>query len=135
MRERHSERGARGRVRGVTAVELLAGLGTVGVLALAATLLIVRSGANQDLSQAQADAGRILEATKAWHEEHAEEGGCPTVSVLVHESILGEEVPTADPWGGKFRVQCDGDRLRVRSAGPDRRAGTHDDLEVARVHG
>lgn len=62
----------------------------------------------------------LLESTNA----------CPTVSELVEAQVLDEGANTEDPWGGEWRVNCDDGRIRVASAGPDRRAATKDDIVV-----
>ncbi|HVU02350.1 MAG TPA: hypothetical protein VHE30_11390 [Polyangiaceae bacterium] len=76
------------------------------------------------------DAARqLLAATRSWQAEHGE--GCPTISELVEDGRLGEKDRVEDSFGNRFRIICDGARPVVRSAGPDHKAGTKDDLSIA----
>ena len=56
----------------------------------------------------------------------------PTV---MEDGRLDADARTDDAWGNRFRIICDGPRTTVRSAGPDGRAGTPDDLKVVRGSG
>lgn len=53
---------------------------------------------------------------------------CPTVEQLITSGILEANRPTRDAWGRPFRVDCSGEEVVVHSDGPDRKAGTDDDL-------
>ena len=80
------------------------------------------------------DAARqVLAATEAWQSDHGD--GCPTLSELMEDGRLDADARTDDAWGNRFRIICDGPRTTVRSAGPDGRAGTPDDLKVVRGSG
>ena len=90
------------------------------------------SGSDDDLADqdtAQLSATRILEATQSWSEEN-EGQGCPSVSQLVEEEHLSKKARTDDPWGGRFRVVCEGDTIVIRSPGRDGKLGTPDDVRV-----
>jgi hypothetical protein len=60
--------------------------------------------------------------------------GCPTVQqimVLTPESARTDllmDTNGIDPWGTPYQVECDPDKVHVFSMGPDRRAGTADDI-------
>lgn len=58
------------------------------------------------------------------------ESSCPTFDELMTAGILDEAAEKKDPWGGAWRIQCDGARVTVSSDGPDRRSGTPDDIRV-----
>jgi type II secretory pathway pseudopilin PulG len=60
---------------------------------------------------------------------HGDEG-CPTFDELVKAGAVDEAAEKKDPWGGSWRIQCDGPRVTVSSDGPDRRSGTADDIRV-----
>lgn len=61
--------------------------------------------------------------------------GCPTVQQVLAlnleplKSELQKETTGVDPWGTPYRIQCDGDHVLVISLGPDKRAGTADDIK------
>lgn len=54
---------------------------------------------------------------------------CPTVEQLVRDRVLDPKPAVAnDPWGTAFTIQCSDEAVSVRSAGPDRKLGTADDI-------
>lgn len=61
--------------------------------------------------------------------------GCPTVQQVLElnleplKSELQKGTTGVDPWGTPYRIQCDRDHVLVFSLGPDKRAGTADDIE------
>ncbi|MCP5065215.1 MAG: hypothetical protein GY946_01500, partial [bacterium] len=77
------------------------------------------------------DAQRVLNAAEEWKKTEDVEGGdgCPTLSQLQHERFLSREASTEDPWGNRFRIKCS-EQVSVRSAGPDGKAGTSDDVRI-----
>ena len=54
--------------------------------------------------------------------------GCPGVQDLVEGNFLDKSKETKDAWDNDFAIQCDGDNIRVSSAGPDKEMGTDDDI-------
>jgi hypothetical protein len=64
--------------------------------------------------------------------------GCPTARQVLEltegswKTELREATNGNDAWGTPFRVVCDEDRVRVFSLGPDKLAGTEDD--VSSIH-
>jgi hypothetical protein len=103
-----------------------------GVTALTA-VVVAHTEAGEAPGIAVDAARQVLAATEAWQTEHGE--GCPTLSELVEDGRLDSDARTDDAWGNRFRIICDGPRATVRSAGPDGRAGTPDDLKVERGSG
>jgi hypothetical protein len=80
------------------------------------------------------DAARqVLAATQAWQGDHSD--GCPTISELIEDGRLDDKARVEDSWGNRFRIVCDGTRTSIHSAGPDRKAGTPDDLRIGRDDG
>jgi hypothetical protein len=70
----------------------------------------------------------ICEAAERYAARHGE---CPSVATLISARRLDADY-TSDPWGGAYEIECSGSRVIVRSAGPDRRVGTEDDISSAR---
>jgi hypothetical protein len=103
-----------------------------GVTALTA-VVVAHTEAGEAPGVAIDAARQVLAATEAWQTEHGD--GCPTLSELVEDGRLDSDARTDDAWGNRFRIICDGPRTTVRSAGPDGRAGTPDDLKVERGSG
>ena len=58
----------------------------------------------------------------------AGDAACPTIDALIASQMI-EAVRADDPWGVRYEVICKGDEVSgARSAGPDRRMGTSDDV-------
>ena len=55
---------------------------------------------------------------------------CPTPERLVKAGMLDEGSRLRDGWDTPFVVECDGERTQVRSAGPDRKLATVDDIVI-----
>lgn len=53
---------------------------------------------------------------------------CPTVEELKHERFLSTDFSAQDPWGGTYKIVCDGSEVTVSSLGPDKSPGTADDI-------
>jgi hypothetical protein len=58
----------------------------------------------------------------------AHPGSCPSVADLKSDGILERGFRSTDLWGSPWEVMCGGEDVAVRSAGPDRRSGTRDDV-------
>lgn len=54
---------------------------------------------------------------------------CPTVDMLIGAGVLDEDTSTKDPWGGPWRIVCEGGKVTVSSDGPDKVQGTDDDIQ------
>ena len=120
------------RQRGVTTVELAAGVGVIALVATASAWFLSSSRAQKDSDTAVTSAQRVLNAAEEWKKTEGAEGseGCPTLSQLQHERFLSREAPVEDPWGNRFKIQCSVEDLSVRSAGPDQKTGTSDDVRI-----
>lgn len=74
----------------------------------------------------------IRSATILYRSAHGDgpDRACPTVATLRGEAFLDRGFYGRDPWGGAWEVRCADDDVIVRSNGPDRKAGTADDVVV-----
>jgi hypothetical protein len=116
--------------RGVTYLELGLAAGAVAV-ALAGVFLIFTPVASASAGDsAIKNAQAIHDAAVSFREDNP--NGCPTITQLVHEKKLGSEAATDDPWGQRYRIECDADSIRVISPGADKKRGTGDDIRVPR---
>ena len=112
--------------RGVTKVELSAGVTLVALAVLGANLFFTsRSQANADAVVVK-EARSIAHAAENYRSDNG--GGCPTLSVLKHEGV--STLPNEDPWGERYLIECDDDEVRVVSSGKDRTMDTSDDISV-----
>ncbi len=131
MSSRHPNK--RAGQRGVTLVELVLSATVLAVIAGAAALFIAPRANAQQIDSTVRDAQRIRDAALEWRRDNPT--GCPTLSQLEHEGALDSNATQDDPWGGRFRVICDGDEIAAASAGPDGKLGNHDDVRVPRPRG
>lgn len=106
------------RVVWIAAVALLAGRVVVDAAAAARDLWYAREAAGD---------ARVLGylGVANWRMDHGKR--CPPDAAAIARHMgVGR---TVDPWGTPYQVRCVGDALpRVFSAGPDRVAGTRDDV-------
>jgi hypothetical protein len=68
-------------------------------------------------------------ATIIWRQDFPD-GPCPTVDQLKALKILDTGFNSKDVWGNPILLTCEADDIVARSAGPDRRLGTDDDIRV-----
>ena len=60
--------------------------------------------------------------------------GCPTVQQVLEltpepaRTDMLMDTNGIDPWGTPYQIECDHDKVRVFSMGPDKQAGTADDI-------
>ena len=80
--------------------------------------------ANAQRKTATLDCQQIVQAAQLFF---AEQGRWPTsVEALADAKVLPRVL--RDPWDGAFELRVEADELHVRSAGPDRKLDTDDDL-------
>ncbi len=116
--------------RGITPFELVACLALVTLVCGAIGWLYATEEGASDATRAEATADSILRAAEQWRLEHSR--GCPTLTELIRDDRLPQDSVTDDPWGGRFRVRCEGDRLTVWSPGRDGTPSTADDVALPR---
>jgi len=73
------------------------------------------------------DGARAVKAAAVMHINLEDGASCPTLEDLVRSNHLAP-ASTLDPWGTPYVLRCEGDDIRVSSAGRDRIAGTGDDV-------
>jgi hypothetical protein len=107
--------------------------GALAALAAVTAVVVAHAGTGDEHAVA-IDAGRrVLAAVESWQTENSD--GCPTITQLVDDGRLEEDARTDDPWGNRYRIVCEGVHATVRSAGPDRRPGTPDDVKIGNGDG
>jgi hypothetical protein len=115
----------RSSARGVTLVELMATAALISLVAGGFALLV--GGKAEDSTEiAVKDAARIKRAADVWRTDNP--SGCPSISQLLRDGQLTEASRADDPWGGRYRLMCDGGDVRVISPGVDGRLSTSDDV-------
>jgi general secretion pathway protein G len=117
--------------RGLTRFEVTAIIGSLALVAAGIGLFTSSASAGTEQETAETDARRIAAAADEWRQNHSGVG-CPTVSRLIEDDKVEGAVRNDDPWGNRYRIDCDGSATRVRSAGRDGRLRTDDDVVVSR---
>lgn len=79
--------------------------------------------------QAKTDLRTVLPVAEKWRVDHGA-SECPTLERLVNEKEISAGTKLTDPWDRRYEIWCEGEQLRVASAGPDGRFGTRDDIVV-----
>ena len=114
---------------------LAIGLALIGVVALLAVVTVVSI-----VNRLKRAGGPSPQSNIAMLESNAENlrlfGGvyCPTVQQIMEltpepaRTFLRMDTNGIDPWGTPYQVACDHDKVRVSSMGPDKQAGTADDI-------
>ncbi len=69
---------------------------------------------------------QIGAAVALWRNDHGDK--CPRFEELVRDQVLAPNTSAKDPWGTPYDIECSGDGVRIRSAGPDARRDTPDDV-------
>ncbi|HEY6559786.1 MAG TPA: type II secretion system protein [Polyangiaceae bacterium] len=120
--------GRRGQ-RGVTLVEVLIVVAIIAMVAGGAAVFALPQYKKSQITSAKTGARVIRTAIQNW-QATSNESTCPTISQLVQEKQLDPGQNNNDPWGQPFVLQCSDDEVIVSSAGPDKKAGTKDDIRV-----
>jgi hypothetical protein len=121
---------ARRAARGVSLFEAKLLVAAVAVALGGGTIYFSSRTADDKVQLSKKDAHIILDAAR---DHLLEDGlGCPTVTSLKRDHRLEPSAAASDAWGGRFRVLCSGDELKVLSAGPDGRMDSKDDVRASR---
>ena len=117
--------------------KLIAGLALVFCIALLGAIVFVWTSTGcrfPDTPKHQAETGARIwrTAAQSWVEEAGAQL-CPTSAELRFARSVDPGQSELDPWGVAFRIECDGDHIDVRSAGPDRSWRTGDDITSPRL--
>jgi general secretion pathway protein G len=130
MRGRHPGRRWAGRsVRGFNLLEIMIVVAIISLLTTAVALGVTKWKRGADASISTTSADTLRRGVIAWRLQHGGDD-CPTRPVLIRDGVLDEGQKARDAWGTPLAIECDGERVRVRSCGPDRKPGTADDLVV-----
>jgi hypothetical protein len=112
--------------RGVTVIELGLIVSALAVVVGGGMLLLGSTKDADQRAESTQAAEQILLAAEDFRLEN--KTGCPTVTQLKSEGLLGKDAPLHDAWGERFRVQCDEAGVTVISSGSDGRIGSEDDV-------
>jgi general secretion pathway protein G len=114
--------------RGLALIEVLV---TVAIIVLISSAIALSALHYYEVSKkktAATSAGEVRNAIRASFIDHGDD--CPDVATLIARGALDESSARTDPWGTAWKTTCEGKRVIVSSAGPDRQFGTDDDIIV-----
>jgi len=117
----------RRRRRGFSLIEILVAVAILSLLAGVAVPAAMRQYSKSRVDSALLNAQGFRNATNAW-KLHTNSDDCPTPTRLIDDRMLDRGASPRDPWGNDFAIECDDGGVTVKSAGPDRRPGTADDI-------
>jgi len=127
-----SRKQRRTRGRALSLVEVLITVAIIAVVSAGIAFAAFASAERAKTKQTETNLQNLFHQVEAWR-SMANTDACPTLANLVDAGLLSEASSRTDPWGREYSVECDGARHRVISTGPDRKAGTDDDLFLPRA--
>ena len=111
--------------RGMALLEILIVLALIALVSATIGVMVVRRYKDAQIRIAQI---QVREVAGLVQQHVALKGDCPTD--LVGQRVMNSE--PRDPWGSRLAIDCPGthdpDGVDVASHGPDKRAGTGDDI-------
>jgi general secretion pathway protein G len=117
--------------RGVTLVEVLIVVAIMAMIAGGVAFAILPRMQEARVKTATQGALEIRKMVELWQTEN--DSSCPSVSQLKKDKYLDKAAASQDPWGTTFEINCTEGTVYVRSAGPDKQAGTKDDIQVPKA--
>jgi general secretion pathway protein G len=117
------------RKRGVTLFEVLIVVAIIALVSAGVALGAHRYLISSRKTATATNARNLRFAVKAWWIEH-DPSVCPTLQDLHRDGVLDADSPAVDAWGSPWQIECSELNVTVTSHGPDRRAGSADDIRV-----
>lgn len=114
------------RSRGMTLVEIMIVVVIMALMATAVGVAVLPRLKAARITQTRTDAQTVSSAAMQYLIDNPGEG-CPTVEQLAG-GYLSASTRLKDAWDNDFHIECSGDEVTVRSAGPDGNMGTEDDI-------
>jgi general secretion pathway protein G len=114
----------------MTLIEIMIVVAIIAMVAGGVAVMALPKMKEAQIKTAETGCRVIRTAVNQWQMAENEYGTCPTVSQLVQDKQLDAGQETNDPWGQAFTITCADDEVVVSSAGPDKKAGTKDDISI-----
>lgn len=114
------------REEGMTLVEIMIVVVIMALIATAVAVAVLPARERANVQATRSDVSTVRAAAENYVLENT--GDCPNMENLVGE-YLSRSARSEDAWGNAFQIECSGNEIIVRSAGPDGQMGSEDDIE------
>jgi general secretion pathway protein G len=121
-----------GRARGVTLFEVLIVVAILALISSGVGLAALSMWRRAQIEDAHTDGRVVLAGVEAYWALHGD-ARCPNIDEMIRDKVLRRDSKGRDPWGESWRIECTESEAVVTSTGPDRRAGTEDDIRIPPV--
>jgi general secretion pathway protein G len=122
----------RRRTAGVTLIEVMIVVAIMALLSSGVAVFVMPKLKEAQVSTAKTSAQVLRRAVQDWQRVNADIG-CPAMTQLVDGKHIDSTSSTDDPWGMPWAFSCTDDEIFVQSTGPDKKAGTEDDISVPKL--
>jgi general secretion pathway protein G len=116
------------KARGVTLIEILIVLAIVGLIAGGIAVYAIPKFQQAQKETTRQSAMALHTVSEAWRANHGNE--CPTPQLLKDQKEIAATSKITDAWDQPFTIVCEDDGTKVTSSGPDKKAGTADDITI-----
>lgn len=116
--------------RGMNLIEIMIVLAIITMIAGAVAVVAIPQMKEAQVKTATNGARVIRSAVSQWQLAENDYATCPTVSQLVQDKQLDAGQESNDPWGQPYEINCGEDDVTVTSVGPDKQAGSNDDITI-----
>jgi general secretion pathway protein G len=130
--EQHLQLAKRRQTAGVTLIEVMIVVAIMALLSSGVAVFVMPKLKEAQVSTAKTSAQVLRRAVQDWQRVNAELS-CPAMTQLVDGKHIDSTSSTDDPWGMPWAFSCTDDEIFVQSTGPDKKAGTEDDISVPKL--
>ena len=122
----------RPRARGVTLFEVMIVVAILALISSGVGLAALHLHEEAKKKTAHTEGRVVLTGVETFWALHGS-ARCPSVEELIRDKVFRRDGRGRDPWGEAWRIECTEDEAIVSSNGPDRKAGTEDDIRIPPV--
>ena len=137
MKSREETIAAQAMRSGFTLIEILVAVAIIGILGTVATMSVTANIEKAKVTAAKEAVGNIKGAVMNYYLQHkkypADLNALITATGDDEPVLEGGEGALEDPWGTEFKLEKNGKKIAVISAGPDTEFGTDDDVRSDKV--
>jgi general secretion pathway protein G len=115
--------------RAFSLVEVLIVIAIIALLATGVSVAAFEAWIRAQIKATTDGATQIRGAVTRWWMDN-DATACPNFDQLLGERLLDKQSKNHDAWGTPWRIVCADHDVEVISSGPDKQAGTDDDIRV-----